>query len=82
MLKKLGIPTLALVAMLTLFSPPAANARVRVGVTVGSPYYYTYPLIQAPTCTATLTTIRIRDRFMSIQGITGIDITTGATGGS
>jgi len=42
MLKKLGIPTLALVAMLTLISPPTANARVRVGVTVGSPYYYTY----------------------------------------
>jgi hypothetical protein len=45
MLKKLGIPTLALVAMLTLISPPKANARVRIGVTVGSPYYYTY---QAP----------------------------------
>ena len=43
MLKKLGIPTLALVAMLTLISPPTANARVRFGVTVGSPYYYTYP---------------------------------------
>ena len=45
MLKKLGIPTLALIAMLTLISPPTANARVRFGVTVGSPYYYTY---QAP----------------------------------
>ena len=45
MLKKLGIPTLALVAMLTLISPPSANARVRFGVTIGSPYYYTY---QAP----------------------------------
>jgi hypothetical protein len=45
MLKKLGIPTLALVAMLTLIGPPTANARVRFGVTVGSPYYYTY---QAP----------------------------------
>lgn len=43
MLKKLGIPALALVAMLTLISPPKANARVRFGVTVGSPYYYTYP---------------------------------------
>jgi hypothetical protein len=43
MLKKLGIPVLALVAMLTLVSPPKANARVRFGVTVGSPYYYTYP---------------------------------------
>jgi len=29
--------------MLSLISPHAANARVRVGVTVGSPYYYTYP---------------------------------------
>jgi hypothetical protein len=48
MLKKLGIPTLALVAMLTLFSPPTANARVRVGVTVGSPYYYAYPAYPAP----------------------------------
>jgi hypothetical protein len=45
MLKKLGIPTLALVALLTLISPPSANARVRFGVTVGTPYYYTY---QAP----------------------------------
>ena len=42
MLKKLGIPVLGLVAMLTLVSPPKANARVRFGVTVGSPYYYTY----------------------------------------
>ena len=48
MLKKLGLPTLALVAMLTLFSPPMANARVRVGVTVGSPYYYTYPAYSSP----------------------------------
>jgi hypothetical protein len=48
MLKKLGIPTLALVAMLTLFSPAAANARVRIGVTVGSPYYYTYPAYSSP----------------------------------
>ena len=52
MLKKLGIPTLALVAMLTLISPPSANARVRFGVTVGSPYYYTYsapyPYVYSP----------------------------------
>ena len=48
MLKKLGIPTLALVAMLTLISPPSANARVRFGVTVGTPYYYTYPAYPAP----------------------------------
>jgi hypothetical protein len=48
MLKKLGLPTLALVAMLTLISPPAASARVRVGVTVGSPYYYTYPAYPSP----------------------------------
>jgi hypothetical protein len=48
MLKKLGIPILALVAMLTLISPPAANARVRFGVTVGSPYVYTYPAYPYP----------------------------------
>jgi hypothetical protein len=48
MLKKLGIPTLALVAMLTLISPPTANARVRFGVTVGSPYYYTYQAYPYP----------------------------------
>jgi hypothetical protein len=39
---KLGIPIAALVAMLTLISPPTANAAVRFGVSVGGPVY-TYP---------------------------------------
>jgi hypothetical protein len=54
MLKKLGIPILAVAAIL-LITPPHANAAVRFGVYVGAPvysypaytyytpYYYSYP---------------------------------------
>lgn len=46
LLKKLGIPTLALAGTMALFSPSPANAAVRFGVGVGvAPYYapYAYP---------------------------------------
>ena len=49
MLKKLGVPVIALAAMLTLFTPHAANAKGhwRFGVSVGAPVYgypyYSYP---------------------------------------
>jgi hypothetical protein len=44
MLKKLGVPALALGAMLALASPKPADAKVHFGVYVGPPYYsYPYP---------------------------------------
>jgi hypothetical protein len=45
MLKKLGIPILAVVAILMMAGAPQASARVHfgVGVVVGPPYY-AYPL--------------------------------------
>jgi hypothetical protein len=57
MLKRIGIPIFALVALLILFSTPqAANAAVRFGVYVGAPVYtypaypyaYAYPRYYAP----------------------------------
>jgi len=42
MLKKLGLPVLALAAMLALASPSKADAKVRFGVYVGTPGYYSY----------------------------------------
>ena len=50
MLKRIGIPGIALAAMLTLFGPSKADARARFGVyfgppayTVYQPYPYVYP---------------------------------------
>jgi hypothetical protein len=43
MLKRIGIPVIALAAMLTLFSPHQASAAVRFGVYVGAPVYRAYP---------------------------------------
>jgi hypothetical protein len=43
MLKRIGIPVIALAAMLTLFSPHQASAAVRFGVYVGAPLYRAYP---------------------------------------
>ena len=39
MLKKIGIPALALGAMMMLITPPRANAAVRFGVFIGGPVY-------------------------------------------
>jgi hypothetical protein len=44
LLRKLGVPAMALAGVLMLFSPSSANARVRFGVRIGGPYpVYTYP---------------------------------------
>ena len=48
LLKRLGIPTMALAGMLALFSPSPANARVRFGIGVGVAPYYGYGY--APYC--------------------------------
>ena len=42
-LKLLGVPALVLVGLSTLFTPSPANAKVRVGVEIGAPYYTYYP---------------------------------------
>ena len=47
MLKKIGIPALALCAMMVLIPPPRANAAVRFGVFIGGPVYG-YPVYPAP----------------------------------
>jgi len=39
MLKKLGIPVLALGAIMVLIPPPRASAAVRFGVFIGGPVY-------------------------------------------
>ncbi len=45
MLKKLGLPVVALAGILTLFTPSAASAKVRWGFGVGvAPPVYTYPV--------------------------------------
>jgi hypothetical protein len=38
-LKLFGIPALLLAGAMTLFTPSPADARVRVGVAIGAPYY-------------------------------------------
>ena len=47
LLRKLGIPVVALAGMLALFNPTSADARVRFGVAIGAPPYpvaaYPYP---------------------------------------
>jgi hypothetical protein len=48
MIKKIGLPLLALTAMLAFATPKQADARVRVGVAIGGPVYagpvpYAYP---------------------------------------
>ena len=47
MLKKIGIPVLALCAMMVLIPPPRANAAVRFGVFIGGPVYG-YPAYPPP----------------------------------
>jgi len=42
-LKLLGVPALVLAGLSTLFTPSPADARVRVGVEIGAPYYTYYP---------------------------------------
>ena len=42
-LKKIGVPILALAAVLALMSPRPADAAVRFGVYLGGPVYPTYP---------------------------------------
>jgi hypothetical protein len=39
MLRKLGIPAVALAGMLALFTPSHADAKVRFGVQIGGPVY-------------------------------------------
>ena len=43
MLKKLGISTLALAALLMVAGPAPAKAGVRFGVSIGTPPVYAYP---------------------------------------
>jgi hypothetical protein len=43
LLRKLGIPAVALAGLLAFFSPSSADARVRVGVGIGVGSAYTYP---------------------------------------
>lgn len=47
MLKKIGIPLLALAGMMVLIPAPKANAAVRFGVVVGSGPAYGYPAYPA-----------------------------------
>jgi hypothetical protein len=47
MLKKLGIPMLALAGMLAVATPKAADAKVHVGVAIGVPPVYPYPYCSA-----------------------------------
>jgi len=42
LLKKLGIPAMALAGALAFFTPSPANAKVRVGVEIGAPDYTPY----------------------------------------
>ena len=39
MLKKIGLPMLALAGMLVFAAPPKADARVRFGIGIGGPVY-------------------------------------------
>jgi hypothetical protein len=50
MLKKLGIPMVALAGLLTFATPKPADARVRFGVTVGVPPPYAYCSPYSPYC--------------------------------
>ncbi len=43
MLKKIGLPVIALAGMLAM-APHQANAAVRFGFTVGAPVYPVYPV--------------------------------------
>lgn len=47
MLNKIGIPALALCAMMALVAPPRATAAVRFGVFLGGPVY-AYPAYPPP----------------------------------
>lgn len=54
MLKKLGIPVLALAGMLAFATPKPAEAKVHFGVTIGAPpvYPYAYCSPYGPYCTS------------------------------
>lgn len=39
MLKKIGLPIMALAGLLTFVTPPKADARIRFGVAIGGPVY-------------------------------------------
>lgn len=39
MLKKIGLPMIALAGMLAFATPPKADARIRFGVAIGGPVY-------------------------------------------
>jgi hypothetical protein len=47
MLKKLGLPVLALAALMAFAAPQKADARVRFGISIGGPVY-TAPVPVAP----------------------------------
>jgi hypothetical protein len=47
MLRKIGVPVIALAAILTVFSPHKASGAVRFGVYVGAPAYPVYPAYPA-----------------------------------
>ena len=53
MLKKIGLPVIALLGILAM-APHAANAAVRIGVVVGAPAYTypAYPVCPAPVVVA------------------------------
>jgi hypothetical protein len=42
-LKRLGLPTLALAGLMMFVGAPKANAAVRFGIGIGVPYAYSYP---------------------------------------
>lgn len=58
MLKKIGIPLMALAGMLAFVTPPKVDAKIRFGVALGGPIYttpvpaysygYTYPYPHGP----------------------------------
>jgi hypothetical protein len=48
MLKKIGLPFLALAAMLMVIPPQTANAAVRFGVVIGGGPVYPYPAYPGP----------------------------------
>lgn len=52
MLKKIGLPVLALFALLILVPVPQAQARVHIGIGIGVPAYPVYPAYPAYSYTA------------------------------
>lgn len=43
LLRKLGIPAVALAGMLALFTPSSADAKVHFGIGIGVSPYWSYP---------------------------------------